>query len=502
MVFKHNTQDTDTFRPIGAAADQADAIVDDVPIRENAEDIETRQQDNPVEEIESLCLECGNNGITRLLLTVIPFFREVVIMSFRCNHCGNHNNEVQPASEIQPLGTTYTVKVTGPSDLSRTVVKSHYCSILIPEISLTIPPGRARMTTVEGVINDTILDLSRDQPVRQHTDPDVYKKLEELIEKLRGMRGYDDSLGNTGGENPSGEEEKKEREFIPFTIRLDDPSGNSFVAAETDLSDPKWSKRDYRRTHEQNIAIGLAPADSKDPNAAQKEETTKEAAFSRVADEERTDEILTFMDNCPSCGRQIETLMQNVNIAHFKDVFIMSTSCDDCGYRDNEIKSGGAISSQGRKITLKVVDSDDLSRDILKSETASFTVPEIELHLNEGTLGGRFTTLEGLLNQVYDELDTKSFVKGDSSLPGQKDVMEEFLQKMKSIMAVEREFTVVLDDPLANSYIQNLYAPDDDPNMKIEFYDRSWQQNEELGLNDMKVEGYEQPDSRSAPQQQ
>ncbi|KAH8915059.1 hypothetical protein BT69DRAFT_1341825 [Atractiella rhizophila] len=73
---------------------------------------------------------------------------------------------------------------------------------------------------------------------------------------------------------------------------------------------------------------------------------------------------------------------------------------------------------------------------------------------------------------------------------------------MKSIMAVEREFTVVLDDPLANSYIQNLYAPDDDPNMKIEFYDRSWQQNEELGLNDMKVEGYEQPDSRSAPQQQ
>ena len=27
--------------------------------------------------------------------------------------------------------------------------------------------------------------------------------------------------------------------------------------------------------------------------------------------------------------------------------------------------------------------------------------------------------------------------------------------------------------------------------MKIEHYDRSWQQNEEMGLNDMKVEGYE-----------
>lgn len=55
---------------------------------------------------------------------------------------------------------------------------------------------------------------------------------------------------------------------------------------------------------------------------------------------------------------------------------------------------------------------------------------------------------------------------------------------------VERPFTLILDDPLANSYLQNLYAPDPDPNMEIVAYDRSWDQNEELGLNDIKVEGY------------
>jgi zinc finger protein len=59
------------------------------------------------------------------------------------------------------------------------------------------------------------------------------------------------------------------------------------------------------------------------------------------------------------------------------------------------------------------------------------------------------------------------------------------------VMNVERSFTVILDDPLANSYLQNLYAPDLDPNMTIEMYERSWEQNEELGLNDIKVEGYE-----------
>jgi zinc finger protein len=44
----------------------------------------------------------------------------------------------------------------------------------------------------------------------------------------------------------------------------------------------------------------------------------------------------------------------------------MSTNCTYCGYRDNEVKSGGAIPDKGKKITLKVEDEDDLSRDLLK----------------------------------------------------------------------------------------------------------------------------------------
>lgn len=57
-------------------------------------------------------------------------------------------------------------------------------------------------------------------------------------------------------------------------------------------------------------------------------------------------------------------------------------------------------------------------------------------------------------------------------------------------MTASIPFTIILDDPLANSYIQNLYAPDDDPNMTTEIYERTHEQNEELGLNDMKVENY------------
>ena len=189
--------------------------------------------------------------------------------------------------------------------------------------------------------------------------------------------------------------------------------------------------------------------------------------------------------------------MKKVNIPYFKDILIMSTNCDNCGYKDNEVKSGAAISAQGRKLTLKVEDKEDLSRDILKSETAGFAIPEIDLHLAPGTLGGRFTTLEGLLQQVYDELSERVLMRGDSST--QAGNFEGFLGKLKNVIACETlPYTVVLDDPLANSYIQNPYAPDPDEQLTEEVYTRSYDQNEDLGLNDINVDNYEQDDAATA----
>lgn len=138
-------------------------------------------------------------------------------------------------------------------------------------------------------------------------------------------------------------------------------------------------------------------------------------------------------------------------------------------------------------------------------------IPEIDLVLQHGTLGGRFTTLEGILEQVYEELSQKMLVTGDSSTAEDEDrqKFQKFLEELNAVESfmtidmfhvifipytqvkqVEREFTLIIDDPMANSYVQNIYAPDPDPNMTIETYERSWEQNEELGLNDMKVESY------------
>lgn len=64
------------------------------------------------------------------------------------------------------------------------------------------------------------------------------------------------------------------------------------------------------------------------------------------------------------------------------------------------------------------------------------------------------------------------------------------LLALPQAMAVEMPFTVILDDPLSNSYIQNTWAPDVDPNLTEEDYERTFDQNEELGLNDIQTENY------------
>jgi len=123
--------------------------------------------------------------------------------------------------------------------------------------------------------------------------------------------------------------------------------------------------------------------------------------------------------------------------------------------------------------------------------------------LQPGTLGGRFTTLEGLLNEIYNELSTKVFRTGDSATSGagqglagaaigqDERKFEDFLSGLKDCMSAAKPFTLILDDPVSNSYLQNLYAPDPDPNMTIEEYERTSEQNEDLGFNDMVVSGYD-----------
>ncbi|KAI0788815.1 zf-ZPR1-domain-containing protein [Abortiporus biennis] len=496
---------SELFPTIGKVADQTQTQDTQNPLE--IAPVSNTDEDRPVQEIESLCMQCGQQGMTRLLLTSIPFFREVIVMSFRCEHCGFNNNEIQSAGTIRPEGTVYTAKILSRDDLNRQLVKSGTCTVTIPEYELTIPSSKGQLTTVEGLVRDIVSDLSADQPLRRVENEAVYTKIQSIIDGFKEVLA--DDSDEEDDEDKPGEVKKpkkaseKDVPMKPFTLILDDPAGNSFIEFVESMADPKWNLRTYHRTRQQNIDLGLINPDAEPEVKAKEVQSLEDVKKGEEDDtiggglEGENEEIYTFPGTCSSCGHRSDTLIKKVNIPYFKDILIMSTNCDKCGYRDNEVKSGSAISPQGKRITLKVEDREDLSRDILKSESAGLSIPEIELVLQAGTLGGRFTTLEGILDQVYEELSERLF--HDSK---QSDTFENFLQKLKEVKSAERPFTIILDDPLANSYLQNLYAPDPDPNMTIEMYDRTYEQDEDLGLNDMKVDGYEGANVRAAEEKE
>ena len=74
------------------------------------------------------------------MLTRIPFYRDVIISSFECEHCHFKNNGIESANKIQEHGVRIKLTVSREADLNRELVKSDHATLSIPEIEFEIPP--------------------------------------------------------------------------------------------------------------------------------------------------------------------------------------------------------------------------------------------------------------------------------------------------------------------------------------------------------------------------
>lgn len=472
-----------------------DQIVD---VRSVVEAVSGDDYDVPIYEVESLCMRCRENGTTKLMLTQIPHFRKILLSAFECPHCGERNNEVQFAGELQPRGCSYTLKFPAGDVkmLNRQVVKSESATIKIPELDFEIPPEaqRGSLSTVEGILTRAADGLAALQEERRKVDPKTAEAIDQFLSKLRAC-----ATANS-----------------PFTFVLDDPAGNSFIENPYAPSpDPYLSLRFYDRTPEQQAALGYLAdpsqaGDTEESAGATNHATDQiarephgavgaragrqaiaQAHTSAIADAlcrySAPEEVMTFPSTCGACASKCETRMFLTNIPYFKEVIVMASSCDACGYRNSELKAGGSISDKARRITVCVKNPKDLNRDVIKSDSASVKIPEIDLELTSGTLGGMVTTVEGLVTQIGASLErVHGFTFGDSLEEGRKGKWLDFNARLSKLLSLEEPWTLILDDALSNSFVAP--ATDDfenDNQLKIEEYERSWEQNEEFGINDM-----------------
>lgn len=339
-------------------------------------DLTGEDPDPETTEVESLCMNCHENvstrelpvnykrsnknknidllqGITRLLLTKIPFYKEVVLMSFSCEHCGFTNNEIQSGGEISPKGCRITFTVVEAADLNRRVVKSDYSSFKIIELDFEIPAQsqKGEVTTIEGIIERSISGLEQDQVLRRIQHPEEAEKIDKFIDSLKELKNMEK----------------------PFSIIIEDISGNSFIEnPNAPHTDPKCRTTHFIRTKEQDHMLGIFEHEEIEDKAENEKDCTKnDGHLNRIAEgswplEELHGEVLQFATLCPNCGSDCETNMKMTSIPHFKDVVIMATVCDSCGNRTNEVKSGGGIEEKGTKIEVLVRGREDFSRDVLK----------------------------------------------------------------------------------------------------------------------------------------
>ena len=73
------------------------------------------------------------------MLTKIPFWRDVVLSSFSCEHCNVTNNSIQSANKIQEQGVRIKLNVSLVSDMNREMVKSDFATFKIPIVDFEIP---------------------------------------------------------------------------------------------------------------------------------------------------------------------------------------------------------------------------------------------------------------------------------------------------------------------------------------------------------------------------
>ncbi|KAL4577794.1 hypothetical protein LXL04_013908 [Taraxacum kok-saghyz] len=290
-------------------------------------------------------------------------------------------------------------------------VQASYSSVhfpLIPQLDFEIPPEaqRGSLSTVEGILLRASEELQALQEERKKVDPQTAEAIDKFISKLKEC-----ATGN-----------------FPFTFILDDPAGNSFVENPfAPSSDPSLRIELYDRSHEQQELLGYSfdPTQSTQelPNvephgsvgavagrrAIAQGSTAEfsESLFRYTAPEE----VMTFPSTCGACAVSCETRMFLTKIPYFQEVIVMASTCDACGYRNSELKPGGAIPPKGKKIAVSVKNIVDLSRDVIKSDTASVIIPEIDLELTSGTLGGIVTT------EAYEEAIVAKYGDDTSCYP-------------------------------------------------------------------------------------
>jgi zinc finger protein ZPR1 len=157
----------------------------------------------------------------------------------------------------------------------------------------------------------------------------------------------------------------------------------------------------------------------------------------------------TYAQRCPGCdNNSVVTSQTEYEVEHFGAVLLSVAICQRCGYRHSDATA--FTSREAVALTAKISSLDDLNMRVIKSGTATISIPEFGATITPGPHSeGYISNVEGVLAKIEDALTFMlSTAKGKRLKKG-----ERMLKEMRMARDSKPRFTLIIKDPLGNSAI-------------------------------------------------
>lgn len=133
-------------------------------------------------------------------------------------------------------------------------------------------------------------------------------------------------------------------------------------------------------------------------------------------------------------------------VEHFGSVLLSVATCQNCGYKHTDVMT--LTAQEPVALTAKINSLDDLNIHVVKSGTATVSIPEFDATITPGPYSeGYISNVEGVLGKIEDALTFMlSSAKGRSLQKGVR-----MLERIRTAREQEPNFTFIMKDPFGNS---------------------------------------------------
>lgn len=152
---------------------------------------------------------------------------------------------------------------------------------------------------------------------------------------------------------------------------------------------------------------------------------------------------------CPSCAAEsMQASQTQYEVEHFGSVLMSVVTCRQCGYRHTDLIT--LTEREPIALTAKIDSVEDLNMRVIKSGTATVTIPEFRASITPGPYSeGYISNIEGILDRIEDALTFMlTTAQGKRLKKG-----ENVLRQIKLAKDAKHRFTLVIKDPFGNSAI-------------------------------------------------